>query len=102
MITITNMTTNGNFEWNNEIIKANGSFNKSGDANSDLISIYCNFASVNGEYQGDNANIYFNNSVPSYNINSNNLILMVQFINNVNSLISELNNIANEIEDESE
>lgn len=102
MITITNMTTNGNFEWNNEAIKANGSFSKNGDANGDLISIYCNFASVNGEYQGDNANIYFNNGVPSYNINSNNLILMVQFINNVNSLISELNNIANKIEDESE
>lgn len=102
MITITNMTTNGNFEWNNEVIKANGSFNKSGDMSGNLISIYCNFASVNGEYQGDSANIYFNNGIPSYNINSTNLTLMVQFINNVNSLISELNNIANEAEDETE
>lgn len=102
MITITNMTTNGNFEWNNEIIKANGSFSKSGDMSGNLVSIYCNFASVNGEYQGDNANIYFNNGVPSYNINSNNLILMVQFINNVNSLISELNGNVNEIENETE
>lgn len=102
MITITNMTTNGNFEWNNETIKANGSFSKNGDMNGNLISINCNFASANGEYQGDSANIYFNNGVPSYNINSTNLILMVQFINNVNSLISELNNIANEVEDETE
>lgn len=102
MITITNMTTNGNFEWNNEAIKANGSFSKSGDMSGNLVSIYCNFASVNGEYQGDNANIYFNNGVPSYNINSSNLILMAQFINNVNSLISELNNIANETENETE
>ena len=102
MITITNMTTNGNFEWNNEVIKTNGSFSKSGDASGNLISIYCSFASVNGEYQGDNANIYFNNGVPSYNINSNNPILMVQFINNVSSLISELNGNINEIEDETE
>jgi len=102
MITITNMTTNGNFEWNNEAIKANGSFSKSGDMGGNLVSIYCNFASVNGEYQGDNANIYFNNGVPSYNINSNNLILMVQFINNVNSLISELSGNVNETENETE
>ena len=102
MITITNMTTNGNFEWNNEAIKANGSFSKNGDASGNLISIYCNFASVNGEYQGDNANIYFNNGVPSYNINSNNLILMAQFINNVNSLISELSGNVNETENETE
>lgn len=102
MITITNMTTNGNFEWNNEAIKANGSFSKGGDASGNLISIYCNFAGVNGEYQGDNANIYFNNGVPSYNINSSNPMLMVQFINNVNSLISELNGNVNEIEDETE
>ena len=102
MITITSMTTNGNFEWNNETIKASGSFSKSGDVSGDLISIYCNFANINEEYKGDNASIYFNNGIPSYNINSNDLVLMVQFINSVDSLISELNNIANEVEDESE
>lgn len=96
MITITNMTTNGNFEWDNEIIKVSGTFSKSGDVSGELNSIYCNFADIDSEYQGDNANVYFNGGVPSYNINSANLTLLIKFINSIGTLISELNNTDDE------
>lgn len=98
MITITNMTTNGNFEWNNEYIKANGSFSKNGDFGGNLINIYCNFTDINDDYHGDNATIYFNDGVPSYNINCTNLTLLTKFINSVDDLIDELNGVVDETE----
>lgn len=95
------MTTNGNFEWNNGIIKATGSFNKNGGIDGELKSIYCNFAEIDDDYQNDNVNIYFDNNTPAYNFNCNNLMLLLKFINGVDTLISEINELnttENEIE----
>ena len=96
MITITNVTMNGNFEWNdnNETLFVRGNFTKNGE--NDLTSFYCNMSHTSSQTNDSNATVYINNGKVTYNINSTDLSLVTKFINNVSTIISELNNADNE------
>jgi len=96
MITITNMTINGNFDWHNnaENLFVRGNFTKNGENN--LTFFYCNMSHTDSQMSDNNVNVYINGDQVTYNINSTDLSLIAKFVNNVNTIISELNNTDNE------
>ena len=91
MITITNVTMNGNFEWNdsNETLFVRGNFTKNDE--NDLMSFYCNMSNISSQMNDDSANVYINGSQISYTINSTDLNLISKFVNNVSTIINDLN-----------
>ena len=67
MITITSITTNGNFEWSNEILQGNGNFVKNDEGK--IIQLYFNGSYKTGSQSQCQLNANRNGETFFFNIN---------------------------------
>lgn len=93
MITITNVTTNGTFEWSNETLQGTGNFTKNDSG--EIVQLY-----FNGSYKLDaqsqcQLSASKNGSSFYFNINCDNLALIIAFATNAPIIIQELSTLQN-------
>lgn len=88
MITLSNQTQQGFFNYEGTAAKAVGNYNADADGN--LTNVYIDFKQ--DENIIGHASVNYYDSKPQYNINGNNLASMIVIAGEVETLIEELGN----------